>query len=284
MAKGKEAETTANPPGAGSTPRGLVATLSDVGRTRSNNEDNFIVLDVGQKKTQRPREGVSLSFVAPGFLLVVADGMGGHSSGQVASQLCVDTVPAEVLKALPESAATAEEYGQALRQAVETANEVIHTAAQRESANKGMGTTMTAAWLVGTQAVIAQVGDSRAYLLHKGQYTQLTQDQTVLNSVSEVEREALLNTPFENMLLQAVGALPQLDVALTTTDLSPGDFLLLCSDGLYRVVKPEQMAEVLQRPEPLAKKAETLIQMANDGGGPDNVTVILCEVQAGEAG
>lgn len=268
-----------NSGGAEKTLRGVVASRSDVGKTRSNNEDNFTVFELGKKATHNATEGMPLSLAGTGFLIAVADGMGGHSSGQVASKLCIETLPAEVAKGLPVESG----FGDLLRKAIETTNEVIHTAAQQDQANKGMGTTLTAVWLIGRQAVIGQVGDSRAYRLRKGEYTQLTNDQTVLNSVSEAEREALINTPFENMLLQAVGALPHVDADITAVDLHVGDCFLLCSDGLYRVVKPEQMAEVLKRSDSLPQKAAALIQMANDGGGPDNVTVILCEVQAAEA-
>jgi serine/threonine protein phosphatase PrpC len=263
---------------------GIVGAVSDVGRSRSNNEDNYVIFDYARKKADRPAKEVRLSSARPGFLLVVADGMGGHSSGQVASQLCVDTLPPELVKLLPDGGDTPEASGEALKAAISTTNAVIHGEAQRKASDKGMGTTLTTAWIMGSKAVIGQVGDSRAYLLRKGQITQLTHDQTVLNSVSEAEREALVNTPFENMLLQAVGALPTVEADISTTELQTGDFLLLCSDGLYRVVQPEEMAEVLKGSESNQKKAETLIQMANDGGGPDNVTVIICEVQGGKAG
>jgi serine/threonine protein phosphatase PrpC len=263
---------------------GIVAAVSDVGRSRSNNEDNYVIFDYARKKADRPAKAVRLSSARPGFLLVVADGMGGHSSGQVASQLCVDTLPAELVKLLPKGGDTSKASGEALKEAISTTNAVIHSEAQRKASDKGMGTTLTTAWIMGSKAVIGQVGDSRAYLLRQGQITQLTHDQTVLNSVSEAEREALMNTPFENMLLQAVGALPTVEADISTTELQTGDFLLLCSDGLYRVVQPEKMAEILKGPESNQKKAETLIQMANDGGGPDNVTVVVCEVQGGKAG
>jgi serine/threonine protein phosphatase PrpC len=268
-------------PRAGGGLRGIVAAVSDLGRNRSNNEDNLVVFDLEQKTSLPPGQDTQFAFAHPGLLLAVADGMGGHSAGQVASQLCVETLPVEFVKVFPDSAAAAPERGSALRQAVEATNEVVYARAHETAANKGMGTTLTSAWLVGSQAIVAQVGDSRAYHLHEGRLTQLTRDQTVLNSVSEAEREALLNTPFENMLLQALGAMTQLEVVVTSTELAAGDYLLLCSDGLYRVVSPDQMAEILKGSAPLRKKAESLIQKANDGGGPDNVTVILCEVLKG---
>lgn len=260
----------------------VVAAVSNMGRTRSNNEDNYIVFHYADRKPDRPAEEVHLSTALPGFLLVVADGMGGHSSGQVASRLCVENLPAELVKLLPDGGDSPEASGAALKEAISTTNNLIHSEAQRSASDKGMGTTLTTAWIRQDKAVLGQVGDSRAYLLRQGQITQATHDQTVLNSVSEAEREALMNTPFENMLLQAVGAMPTVEADITTLDLHPGDSLLLCSDGLYRVVKPEQMAEVLQSPASNQQKAEALIQMANDGGGPDNITVIICQVQEGK--
>ena len=284
MAKRRRKGPVAKTPTVQSGLMGVVAAVSDVGQSRSNNEDNYVVFKYAQKKAERPPQEVRLSSTRPGFLLVVADGMGGHSSGQVASQICVDTLPAELVRLLPKGGKTPEESGQALKEAISITNGVIHNEAQRKASDKGMGTTLTTAWIVESEAVIGQVGDSRAYLLRQGQITQITHDQTVLNSVSEAEREALINTPFENMLLQAVGALPTVEAEITTTELQPGDFLLLCSDGLYRVVQREEMAEVLQRSDSHQTKAETLIQMANDRGGPDNVTVIVCGMQGDKTG
>lgn len=260
---------------------GSVAALTDVGQNRKNNEDNLLIFDFHQKSALSPGAEVRVSFEQLGLLLAVADGMGGHSSGQVASQLCVDNLPVALLQLLGEGDSAAKDHGSALRRAVEVTNEAIFNASRKSAELEGMGTTLTAVWLMGSQAIVAQVGDSRAYLLHQGQLTQLTRDQTVLNSVSEIEREALLNTPFENMLLQAVGAMSHLEVAISTVELTPGDCLLLCSDGLYRVVTPEQITEILRRPDSLQEKARTLIAQANAGGGPDNVTTVLCRVGQG---
>ena len=258
---------------------GNIAALSDVGRNRKNNEDNFLLFDLQQQSAFTPGSEPNHSFVRPGLLVAVADGMGGHNSGQVASKLCVDNLPVALLQLLPAGVdAPNEEYTAALKRAVEVTNQAILSAAKKSNELEGMGTTLTAVWLLGDKAIVAQVGDSRAYHLRAGNFTQLTRDQTLLNSVGEAEREALLNTPFENMLLQAVGAMERLDVPVETTELEPGDALLLCSDGLYRVVTPEQMSEILQRPGPLGEKATALIELANAGGGPDNVTVVLCQI------
>jgi serine/threonine protein phosphatase PrpC len=254
-----------------------VAAVSDLGRIRPNNEDSLLIFEVSQKAALQPGQEIQLALAPPGVLLAVADGMGGHSSGQVASQLCVEKLPGELLKTFSESTSPPTDLSGALKQAVETTNQVVHSTAQQVSAYRGMGTTLTAAWVASEQAVIAQVGDSRAYLFHQHRLAQLTRDQTYLSSLSEAEREALSNTPYENMLLQALGATAQLEVVVTTAELAAGDSLLLCSDGLYRVVSPQQMAEILQEPEAPQKKTEKLIRLANGAGGPDNVTVVLCE-------
>jgi protein phosphatase len=258
--------------------QGVVVARTDVGRSRKNNEDNFLLFDLHQQSPLAHEAEAGLYSSRPGVLLGVADGMGGHNSGQVASQLCVDNLPIALAQLLPAPDAPSEEWPAALKRAVEITNQAILKAAKKSNELEGMGTTLTTVWLLDETAIVAQVGDSRAYHLRGSKFTQLTRDQTLLNSVGEAEREALLNTPFENMLLQAVGAMERLDVAVETTPLVTGDSLLLCSDGLYRVVTPEKMAEILQRPDPLAQKAEALIDLANAGGGPDNVTVVLCQI------
>lgn len=260
---------------------GHVAACTDIGRHRSHNEDNLLIFDLQRRSGQPAGKTIRAPFNHPGSLLAVADGMGGHSSGQVASQLCVERLPKELLKALPGENASEADWTTALTRAVEATNEFIYHTAQENSDYEGMGCTLTAALLNGSQAWIAQVGDSRAYLLRQGRYTQLTRDQTVANTLQGPERDALRQTPFEGMLLQAMGPMESLNVVVTTTDLTPGDILLICCDGLYRVVPPEQMQEVLERSLPLQEKADTFIALANEGGGPDNITTVLCQVREG---
>ena len=261
--------------------QGTVAALTDMGRSRKNNEDNLVLFDLQEQAALAPGSEANLALGRPGFLLAVADGMGGHNSGQVASQLCVDNLPVALLALLPGPQAPLEEWSAAHKRAVEITNQAILKAAKKSTELEGMGTTLTSVWLLDEVAIVAQVGDSRAYHLHAGNFTQLTRDQTLLNSVGEAEREALLNTPFENMLLQAVGAMERLDVAVGTTPLAPGDSLLICSDGLYRVVTPDQMTKILKGSDSLTEKAQALIDLANAGGGPDNVTVVLCHILSG---
>jgi len=257
---------------------GTLVVCTDVGRSRSHNEDNFIIFDVGQRSKLEAAKEVRYAFATPGLLVGVADGMGGHSSGQVASQLCVETLPTEFLKLVPKDAGGDTDWDALLAQAVHATNEALLTTAKGNREYEGMGTTLTTALFLGRQARIAQVGDSRCYLFRGGNLTQLTQDQTVFNTLGEEERAALRDTPFENMLLQAVGAMAKLEVITTDIQLRPADLLLFCSDGLYKVVTNEEMAEVLKGEGGLKKKADVLIERANAAGGPDNITVILCQV------
>ncbi|MGH9780012.1 MAG: PP2C family protein-serine/threonine phosphatase [Candidatus Acidiferrales bacterium] len=257
---------------------GTLVVCTDVGRSRSHNEDNFLIIDVRQHTKLEAGKELRYSFASPGLLVGVADGMGGHSSGQVAAQLCVETLPAEFLKRLPEKPGDDTDWDALLAQAVHATNEALLTTAKGNREYEGMGTTLTTALFLGRQARIAQVGDSRCYLFRGGNLTQLTQDQTVFNTLGEEERAALRDTPFENMLLQAVGAMAKLEVITTDIQLRPADLLLFCSDGLYKVVTNEEMAEVLKGEGGLKKKADVLIERANNAGGPDNITVILCQV------
>ena len=142
-----------------------------------------------------------------------------------------------------------------------------------------MGTTLTAALLHGARAELAQVGDSRAYLFRDGNLILLTQDQTIGNQLrSRGEDSTKVDAQIQEMLIQAVGAQAEIEVIMTAVDLEPQDFLLLCCDGLYKVVSPEEIVETLELEMGLQEKATHLVTRANEGGGPDNITVILTEI------
>ncbi len=262
---------------------GTVVVCTDIGRTRTQNEDDFVIFDLKGRSRLEAGKEEKRSFAHPGLLVAVADGMGGHSSGQIASQLCVETLPIEFAKLVPETPSDATDWDKLLVDSVHATNGVIYQTAKTNPQHKDMGTTLTAAFLHGRNARVAQVGDSRAYLFRGGNLTQLTRDQTVFNTLREEERQALRDTPFENMLLQAVGAMAKLEVVTTDITLRPDDLLLLCSDGLYKVVDPEELVEILKQESSLRARADALIARGNENGGPDNITVILCRV-AGPGG
>jgi protein phosphatase len=143
-----------------------------------------------------------------------------------------------------------------------------------------MGTTLTAAFLNGTRATVAQVGDSRAYLFRGGSLILLTEDQTVGNFLrSRGEDSESVSGQIKEMLMQAVGAQADIEVIMSAVDLERADVLLLCSDGLYKVVSPGEIADCLEQAASAGQKASNLVMKANGNGGPDNITVILAEIQ-----
>jgi protein phosphatase len=218
----------------------------------------------------------------PGLLLIVADGMGGTMAGEMASQMCVELLPELLRKRLERKGALgADAARHALVAAVEETHQRILGRASARPECKGMGTTCTAALVDGSLARIAQVGDSRAYLYRRGKIAQLTRDQTVWETMRNGEEEPgpeFKDAPWKNMLVQAVGAQPALEVAVTEHALESDDWLLLCSDGLYRVVKAEELAAELKSKRDPAEKARRLAELANQRGGPDNVSVVVCHV------
>jgi protein phosphatase len=216
-------------------------------------------------------------------LLVVADGMGGVSGGETASQMCVEnllTLFLEKLDAQSETgpAANAKTLGDAVR----STNDLIYSRATADMKLRGMGTTLTAAFLEDGNMCVAQVGDSRAYLLRDGEVKQLTRDQTLLASLKEQGKlpPGGLGKRWKNMLLQAVGAQENLKVDMSETDLRAGDWMLLCSDGLHGPVEEEDLAAIMKEDLTPAQKAKRLTDRANENGGPDNVSVVVCQVVA----
>ena len=253
-----------------------VVSLTDIGRKRKNNEDNYLVFPLNGKAPNQTHEEPALSLTS-GLLLAVADGMGGHHSGDVASLLCVQHLGPELTKRLPERRAPRQEISVSLREAVEATHQIIYHKSRLERQHEGMGSTLTAAIIERRRVFVAQVGDSRAYIFHKGALTALTEDQTLGNLFRVAEGSALAGRAHD-ILTQAMGAQPELRVAVTQADLAPSDFLLLCSDGLYKEVQPSEIVEILGGQIPLGAKAEALIARANENGGSDNVTVVLAQI------
>ena len=256
--------------------------MSDMGRIRKNNEDNLVICDLtsGEIRVNPPLKDHPIG--NHGTLLMVADGMGGEASGEVASQIAVTTVPKRLYDNL-QSVGTVKEsnFVLLLREAIEYANQVIYQKAQGGSAHKGMGTTTTAAALFGPYLFVAQVGDSRAYLVRNKNVVQLTRDQTFLNYLEDIGAEMPADPEKDSrksILTQAVGSSENVDVKVTYTKVRVGDRLLLCSDGLYNMVDRENLAKIAIADDPLAGKCKALIAKANEGGGTDNITVIMAEL------
>lgn len=256
--------------------------MSDMGRVRKNNEDNFAVCNLTTGEAGLT-PGLCNHRLGPrGTLFLVADGMGGEACGEVASQICAVTVP----KRLYDNSKSLENLSEAnfallLREAVEFANQIIFQKAQNNAAYRGMGTTTTAAALFGPYLFVAQVGDSRAYLARNHEMVQLTRDQTFLNYLMDIGAEVLANPEKDNrksILTQAVGTSETVDVKVTYTKVRQGDRVVLCSDGLYNMVKPASMLEIIYSYDTLAGKCRSFIDQANECGGTDNITVIMAEL------
>ena len=257
-----------------------VAGRTDVGRMRDHNEDAFVIADLSSSTA--PPVGASVPLGPRGAVLMVADGMGGAAAGEVASAMAIETVVHELQSRWVRSDADdADQFAHALREATETANQRIHTHAKSQPGTKGMGTTATLVGLLGPWAFLAQVGDSRAYIVRGGLATQLTKDQSLIQRLidaGELTEEEAAVSERRNIILQALGPEPRVRVDLTAQHLCRGDVLVLCSDGLSGQVRTEEIAEVVGAGEDLDAACAALIARANAAGGPDNITVIAARV------
>jgi protein phosphatase len=226
--------------------RFVVGARTDVGRVREGNEDSYMIHDP---------------------LFAVADGMGGHRGGEVASKLALDTL----LKTTD---------GAALVEAVQDANRAVFERAGADPALAGMGTTLTAFLADGETLRLAHVGDSRAYLLRESQLQRITTDHTVVEGLVEkgelTAQEAAIH-PQRSILTRAIGVEGEVQVDQASIDLRPGDRLLLCSDGLTGMIEDEEIHRILMEHRDPQAAADALVEAANEAGGQDNVTAIVVD-------
>jgi protein phosphatase len=210
--------------------------------------------------------------------------MGGAAAGRLASGLASTFIFADLQEGWQEEPEPApERFTARLRRAVENANRRIQQHALRNPECTGMGTTATVAGVLGARLYLAQVGDSRAYLLREGRVVQLTRDQSLVQQMVDagaMTAEEAERSSHGNVILQALGVEPQVEVAMSEQDLTPGDVLLLCSDGLYRVVRPDELPEMVGDGIDPARACEQLVALANERGAPDNVTVIVARLES----
>jgi len=229
--------------------RAIVAAGTDIGHVREGNEDSFISMDP---------------------LFAVADGMGGHAGGEVASGLALETIERLFTRGEGD-----------LAEQVHEANRVVFERSMLDRSVAGMGTTLTAALLEGERVRLAHVGDSRAYLLREGELRRLTEDHTLVHrmvlegELTEAEAEV---HPHRNILTRVLGVAPDVEVDELWLDPRPGDRLLLCSDGLTGMVPDERVAEILRAERDPHRAVERLIREANEAGGVDNITVIVIDL------
>jgi len=256
---------------------------TDVGQTREHNEDSFIVVNLSEGEPLRFERLVEQPPDPAATLFMVADGMGGAAAGEVASATAVDVVLRHLREKFSnQRSLTPIELTTELARAAEKANWSIFQQAVNRPELRGMGTTATIAALLNDSLYLAQVGDSRAYLVRGGVATQLTKDQSLMQKLIEAgeltEEEAALSER-RNIILQALGPEANVKVDITVQPLRRGDVLLLCSDGLSGQVRPEDMARVVEQELDLSVACDRLIAMANDQGGPDNITVVAARFE-----
>jgi serine/threonine protein phosphatase PrpC len=249
-----------------------VAARTDVGRVREGNEDAFVAADLSTGRScGAPTWSGVLELGDRGLLLAVSDGVGGLQAGEVASALVV----ASLARALADAPAGAPSQ-QELTGAVECAHQSV--LAEACARHVQMGATLTAVYFRGNAAYVAEVGDSRAYLIRAGRITQLTKDQSyvqLLVDIGAVRPDEAQDLPSRNVVLQAMGNQPRLSIALGRLELCHLDCLLLCSDGLTTMVSDDTIRDIILSAPDLRTGADRLVELANERGGEDNVTVVL---------
>ncbi len=236
-----------------------IAFRSDIGQRRTSNQDYTDAFTNRQNVT----------------LALLADGMGGHQAGDLASRSTV----ADLGQLWQDSELTdPEKVSSWMVKHIQEENHVIYKKGQERPETTGMGTTVVAAALFADCYVIGHVGDSRAYLFRDGQLKQLTEDHSLVNELvrsGEITKEMAATHPRRNVLTRSVGMPGDVEVDVTEIAAVAGDILLLCSDGLTNMVSEADIQTVLHVDAPLAEKADTLIAAANEAGGVDNITVFL---------
>ena len=248
--------------------------LTDRGRVRPANEDAFVVSDLSAEDDPTlPAAGIPVR--ERGVLVAVSDGMGGAQAGEVASALVIDSLKEHLGDDCKWS-----EIKTSMRCAVERANLDVWEAA-RQAGREGMGATLTAVLVHNAMAYIASVGDSRAYLVRDGRIRQVTRDQSYVEVLVEkgvMTREEAEGSPYRNVILQAMGAKPTVHAALGRIEMRRGDLFLLCTDGLSTKVTDDEMYATVGESPDHVTACRRLVDLANDRGGEDNITVLIASV------
>jgi PPM family protein phosphatase len=255
-----------------------ISARTDLGRTRDHNEDAFLVADLTARTTDLT-DGRPHRVGEHGTVFLVADGMGGAAAGELASSMAAERIFRNLVEqAGNHPADDTETFAQQLKSAVEEANEHIHAYSKEHPDVRGMGTTATVAGVLGQTLYLAQVGDSRGYLVRDGVATQITKDQSLMQRLvdaGELTEEEAEQSERRNIILQALGPDAKIRVDLTWQELRRDDTLVICSDGLSGQVKREEIATLVQQQPDLDQLCDQLIAIANERGGPDNITVVL---------
>lgn len=235
----------------------------------------FSMTDIG-KRREMNQDYVFTSETAVGNLpnlFLVADGMGGHKAGEYASRFTVDTI-VESVKASKETEPVA-----IMKEAVTKANELLIEEARADEKKSGMGTTIVVATILGKKLYVANVGDSRLYLVNR-EISQITRDHSLVEEMvrlGEMDKAEAKDHPDKNVITRAIGAIPDVVIDFFEVELEEEDTVLMCSDGLTNMIEDEDIKKIILTQRDIAEKAEKLVMTANENGGKDNITVVVIE-------
>lgn len=243
----------------------ITALKTDTGKVRRHNED-----------------AAGIFTKEDAVLAVVADGMGGHLAGDVASRMAVAAMEEQWnrTETVPSLPSACEDW---LKDRIHEANVKVHDHAKANEECRGMGTTVVCALFTGKFVTVAHIGDSRCYLLQEGEFTQLTEDHSLVNELvktGEISKEDAEHHPRKNVLTRALGTDETISSDARSFELSDGDQLLLCSDGLSNKIEDHEIKQMLQAESDPQEKVDLLISKANQNGGEDNITAVLIEFSA----
>ena len=239
---------------------------------------SFSVTDIG-KRRQLNQDYVYTSETSVGNLpnvFVVADGMGGHNAGDYASKCAVETLVREIKGSFEKNPV------RIIGKAIKVANDQVRRKADEDIHLQGMGTTIVVATCLGHYLHVANVGDSRLYIIHD-EVRQITRDHSLVEEMVRMggmDKTTARNHPDKNIITRAVGARDTVEVDFFSEELHPGDLVLMCSDGLTNMLEDEEIGRIVRETVPLEEKAQKLIDAANEHGGKDNIAVILIDVFA----
>ncbi len=245
----------------------LIGVATDTGRRRKHNEDSWLVYKPDDQSVAGPK----------GLLCAIADGMGGAAAGEVASRLALASLRDYYVSSLP-----ADGMVDTLRKAVQAAHRSVRDKASENPEYGGMGSTLTALILKNNTVFVGHVGDSRAYHVRKNRVIQLTQDHTVTAELlrrGELPPEEARNHPRQHVLTQAVGAAREPLVEFASRPIKPGDVLVLCTDGLHNYISDDELRNIVFSKRHPQRVAEHLVNLANERGGRDNITVIVIKTR-----
>lgn len=241
----------------------------------------FSITDIG-KKRKLNQDYVFTSEIPVGYLpnlFLVADGMGGHNAGDYASRYTIETIVEEIGSSSNDSPVIV------LEKAIQSANRLIRQKSFEDEDFSGMGTTVVAATIDDDRLCVANVGDSRLYVINNQEIKQITRDHSLVEEMVRMgglKREQARSHPDKNIITRAIGAQDEVEIDFFQMTLSKDDIILMCSDGLTNMIDDEEIRMILQGQRDIVEKAETLVNAANNNGGKDNIAVILVEPFADE--